>query len=99
MYDIAEIALVSPLRDGMNLVAKEYLATKHDKPGVLILSEMAGAAIELPEAIIINPNDTDQIESAILKALHMPDKEKKSVCNPCRSASPRKPSRNGPTTS
>ena len=77
MYDIAEIALVSPLRDGMNLVAKEYLATKHDKPGVLILSEMAGAAIELPEAIIINPNDTDQIESAILKALHMPKEEKK----------------------
>lgn len=77
MYDIAEIALVTPLRDGMNLVAKEYLATKHDKAGVLILSEMAGAAIELPEAIIINPNDTDQIESAILKALNMPTKEKK----------------------
>ena len=77
MYDIADIALVSPLRDGMNLVAKEYLATKHDKPGVLILSEMAGAAIELPEAIIINPNDTDQIESSILAALHMPEAEKK----------------------
>ena len=77
MYDIADIALVSPLRDGMNLVAKEYLATKHDKPGVLILSEMAGAAIELPEAIVINPNDTDQIESSILAALHMPEAEKK----------------------
>jgi len=77
MYDIAQIALVTPLRDGMNLVAKEYLATKCNKPGVLILSEMAGAAIELPDAIIINPNDTDQIEKAILQAINMPEKEKK----------------------
>ena len=77
MYDIAQVALVTPLRDGMNLVAKEYLATKCNKPGVLILSEMAGAAIELPDAIIINPNDTDQIEKAILQALNMPEKEKK----------------------
>ena len=58
LYDIADIAMVTPLRDGMNLVAKEYLATKRGKPGVLILSEMAGAAIELTDAIIINPNDT-----------------------------------------
>jgi trehalose-phosphatase/alpha,alpha-trehalose-phosphate synthase [UDP-forming] len=77
MYDIAEIALVTPLRDGMNLVAKEYLASKREKPGVLILSEMAGAAIELQEAITINPNDTDEIENAILQALTMPYKEKK----------------------
>ena len=77
MYDIAQIALVTPLRDGMNLVAKEYLATKCNKPGVLILSEMAGAAIELPEAIRINPNDTDQIENAILQSLNMPENEKK----------------------
>lgn len=76
MYDIADIALVTPLRDGMNLVAKEYLASKCNEPGVLILSEMAGAAIELQEAIIINPNDTDQIETAILQALKMPDEEK-----------------------
>lgn len=76
MYDIAEIALVTPLRDGMNLVAKEYLATKSRKQGVLVLSEMAGAAIELQDAIIINPNDTDQIESAILQALNMTEKEK-----------------------
>lgn len=77
MYDIAEIALVTPLRDGMNLVAKEYLATKNDKPGVLILSEMAGAAIELQDAITINPNDSDEIERAILEALRMPEEEKK----------------------
>jgi len=76
MYDISDIALVTPLRDGMNLVAKEYLASKCNKPGVLILSEMAGAAIELQDAIIINPNDTDQIENAILQALKMPEEEK-----------------------
>lgn len=77
MYDIADIALVTPLRDGMNLVAKEYLAAKRDQPGVLILSEMAGAAIELQDALIINPNDKDEIEKAILQALTMPIEEKR----------------------
>jgi trehalose 6-phosphate synthase/phosphatase len=77
LYDIADIALVTPLRDGMNLVAKEYLATKNRKPGVLILSEMAGAANELTDAIIINPNDTQEIESALLQALTMPGKEQR----------------------
>lgn len=72
MYHIADIALVTPLRDGKNLVAKEYLAVKRDAPSVLILSEMAGAAIELGEAIIVNPNDVGEIEHAILKALEMP---------------------------
>lgn len=76
LYYIADIALVTPLRDGMNLVAKEYIATKRDTAGVLILSEMAGASIELPDAIIINPNDPVQIESAILRALTMPEEEK-----------------------
>ena len=76
MYHTADIALVSPLRDGMNLVAKEYIATKHDNPGVLILSEMAGAAIELTDAIIINPNDTEQISDSIYKALTMDEEEK-----------------------
>lgn len=75
LYHLADIALVTPLRDGMNLVAKEYLASKRDKPGVLILSEMAGAAIELPEAILINPNDVGEIEEALTKALEMPEKE------------------------
>lgn len=77
MYHTADIALVSPLRDGMNLVAKEYIATKHDNPGVLILSEMAGAAIELTDAITINPNDTMQIEKAIYEALTMDEDDKK----------------------
>lgn len=75
LYYRADIALITPLRDGMNLVAKEYLATKHNTPGVLILSEMAGAAIELNEAIIINPNDINQIEQSIYEALQMPCKE------------------------
>ena len=77
MYNIAEIALVTPLRDGMNLVAKEYLACKGENNGVLILSEMAGAAIELQDAITINPNDAVEIEQAIVDALTMPEAEKK----------------------
>jgi trehalose 6-phosphate synthase/phosphatase len=73
MYHIADVALITPLRDGMNLVAKEYVAAKRDKPGVLILSEMAGAAIELSDALIINPNDTDMIADNIREALEMPE--------------------------
>ena len=57
MYALSDVALVTPLRDGMNLIAKEYVASRTDKTGVLILSEMAGAAKELGEAIIINPNN------------------------------------------
>ncbi|MCD8193923.1 MAG: bifunctional alpha,alpha-trehalose-phosphate synthase (UDP-forming)/trehalose-phosphatase, partial [Tannerellaceae bacterium] len=75
LYYIADIALVTPLRDGMNLVAKEYLAAKRDRPGVLILSEMAGAANELSDAIIVNPTDTKEIENAIVEALEMPEEE------------------------
>ena len=75
MYHIADIALITPLRDGMNLVAKEYIAAKRDTPGVLILSEMAGAAIELTDAIIVNPNDIEEIERAIMEALEMPEEE------------------------
>lgn len=75
LYHLADIALVTPLRDGMNLVAKEYLAAKNNLPGVLILSEMAGAAIELNEAIIINPNNIEEIEKSILEALEMSAEE------------------------
>ncbi|MDD2303315.1 MAG: bifunctional alpha,alpha-trehalose-phosphate synthase (UDP-forming)/trehalose-phosphatase [Prolixibacteraceae bacterium] len=76
LYHIANFAFVTPLRDGMNLVAKEYVAVKRDDPGVLVLSEMAGAAAELKEALIINPNDIDEIEGAFLDALTMPEEEK-----------------------
>ncbi len=75
LYNAADIALVTPLRDGMNLVAKEFAAAKRDTPGVLILSEMAGAAVELPEALIVNPTDTREIEFALHIALTMPEEE------------------------
>ncbi|MGH2568519.1 MAG: bifunctional alpha,alpha-trehalose-phosphate synthase (UDP-forming)/trehalose-phosphatase, partial [Bacteroidota bacterium] len=75
LYSIADVALVTPLRDGMNLIAKEYLASRTDGTGVLILSEMAGAAKELGEAIIINPNDRAEIAAALKEALEMPDAE------------------------
>lgn len=76
LYKAAHIALITPLRDGMNLVAKEFVASKEtDQRGVLILSEMAGAANDLPEALIINPNDINEIEQALVKALEMPEAE------------------------
>ena len=75
MYAMSHVALVTPLRDGMNLVAKEYVATRRDKTGVLVLSEMAGASKELPEAIIINPNNREEIADALKTALEMPCEE------------------------
>ena len=76
LYALADVALVTPLRDGMNLVAKEYVAAKNDLDGVLVLSEMTGASGELGEAVMINPNDIDQMATAIAKALEMPGDEK-----------------------
>lgn len=75
MYYLADAALVTPLRDGMNLVAKEFVAAKRDRPGVLILGEMAGAAVELTDALIVNPTDAGQIEDALRQALSMPEEE------------------------
>ena len=75
LYSLADVALVTPLRDGMNLVAKEYTATKADGKGVLILSETAGAAQELGEAIIINANNQEELAQALVKALDMPEQE------------------------
>jgi trehalose 6-phosphate synthase/phosphatase len=75
MYSASHIALITPLRDGMNLIAKEYVAARADKTGVLILSEMAGAAKELLEAVIVNPNDRNEIAEAIVEALEMPVEE------------------------
>lgn len=78
---VADIALLTPLRDGMNLVAKEYVATKQNKPGVLILSEMTGAVDELPEAIRINPNDIDAIVKSIKLGLKMPKSKQAEKIN------------------
>jgi trehalose 6-phosphate synthase/phosphatase len=74
-YRMAHVALVTPMRDGMNLVCKEFIASKLDKTGVLILSEMAGASKELSDAILINPNNINQMTEAIYKALIMPEEE------------------------
>ncbi len=77
LYAIADVMLVTPLRDGMNLVAKEYVAAKHRQKGVLVLSEMAGVASELTEALQVNPNNTKQIANAINQALKMKPSEQK----------------------
>jgi len=73
LYRASDVMLVTPLRDGMNLVAKEYVAARADGRGVLILSEMTGAASELGEALIINPNDIPEMADAIGTALEMPE--------------------------
>jgi trehalose 6-phosphate synthase/phosphatase len=75
LYSLAPIALITPLRDGMNLVAKEYLACKLDGTGVLILSEMAGAARELGEAVLINPNHRQEIAEALHEAVMLEPEE------------------------
>ena len=75
LYAKADVALVTPLRDGMNLVAKEYVASKKRRGGVLVLSEMAGAAHELSEAILVNPNDTTELMKSIYGALTMKKNE------------------------
>ena len=78
LYFIGDIALVTPLRDGMNLIAKEYIAVKGNNGGMLILSGMAGAVHELGEAIIVNPNNREQVAAAIKEALEMPLEEQKA---------------------
>lgn len=78
LYAHADVALVTPLRDGMNLVAKEYVASQQGTTGVLVLSELAGAVDELPESLVVNPNDTVSIVSAIQRALALPARQKKS---------------------
>lgn len=75
LYIISDIALITPLRDGMNLIAKEYIASREDKTGVLILSEMAGASSELGETIIVNPNDINDIVNALVAALEISKEE------------------------
>jgi trehalose 6-phosphate synthase/phosphatase len=75
LYSSADVALLTPLRDGMNLVAKEFIATKSNNKGVLILSEMTGASKELGEAISVNPNNIANTAEAIYKALNMPNNE------------------------
>jgi trehalose 6-phosphate synthase/phosphatase len=75
LYAGSHVALVTPLRDGMNLVAKEYLASRTDGTGVLVVSEMTGAAKELAEAIIINPHNVGEVAAALETALNLPESE------------------------
>ena len=77
-YRMADLAIISSVYDGMNLVAKEYIASKTDEKGVLILSEFAGASEELEGSILVNPYDLEEFSECIKKALTMPDKEKVS---------------------
>ena len=75
LYRLCDVALITPLRDGMNLVAKEFVASRPDQTGVLILSEMAGAAKEMGEAIIVNPFHREDFAKALEQALIMPVEE------------------------
>ena len=76
LYLAADVMLVTALRDGMNLVAKEYVAARYDNDGVLVLSEFAGASDELKQALKINPHDIEGMKSAILQAVHMTKAER-----------------------
>jgi trehalose 6-phosphate synthase len=78
IYRAADIGLVTPLRDGMNLVAKEFVAAQDEAdPGVLILSEFAGAAEEMKDALIVNPLSQEDVADAIRRGLEMPLDERR----------------------
>jgi trehalose 6-phosphate synthase len=70
LYRTADVMVVTPLRDGMNLVAKEYVAAREDGAGALVLSEFAGAAAEMDEAFLVNPHDVDGLKDTLLRAMH-----------------------------
>jgi trehalose 6-phosphate synthase/phosphatase len=81
LYQTADVGLITPLRDGMNLVAKEYVASRGNQDGVLILSELAGAASELGEAVLVNSVDKNEMAEAIVKALTMPHNDQQDKMN------------------
>lgn len=74
-YHLADVCLTTPLRDGLNLVAKEFVAAKRGQPGVLVLSEFAGCAVELPQAVLTNPYSQRAMDAALDQALAMSDEE------------------------
>lgn len=78
LYTTCHVALITPVRDGMNLVAKEYVATRTKQDGVLVLSEMAGASKEMNEALIINPNSFENLALNLKRALTMPIEEQQT---------------------
>ncbi len=77
LYRAADVMVVTPLRDGMNLVAKEFVTCRSDEDGVLVLSEFAGAAAEMGEALQVNPYDIETMSQAFSDALRMPEEERK----------------------
>jgi trehalose 6-phosphate synthase len=77
LHRLADFSMVTPLHDGLNLVAKEFLASRTDEKGVLILSRFAGAAEELTDALLVNPFSVDEMASAIGRALTMPRTEQR----------------------
>ena len=85
-YQAADVAWITPLADGMNLVCKEYVASRTDGDGVLVLSEFAGAAVELDGAVIANPYSHRSMDQAILAALDMPEDERRARMARLRSA-------------
>jgi trehalose 6-phosphate synthase len=76
LYLAADVLLVTALRDGMNLVAKEYVASRFDEGGVLVLSEFTGASDELKRALLVNPHDIDGLKDTILAAIGMPERDR-----------------------
>jgi trehalose 6-phosphate synthase/phosphatase len=84
LYRAADVMLVTPVRDGMNLVAKEFIASRDDGEGVLVLSEFAGASWELPEAIQVNPFDVEAAAESYYRALAMGPEERRSRLGPLR---------------
>lgn len=76
-YRAADIAWITPLRDGLNLVAKEFVAAKQGEPGVLVLSEFAGSAMELHDAVLVNPFSRTSLDRTLDQALDMPEQERK----------------------
>jgi trehalose 6-phosphate synthase/phosphatase len=84
LYSLADVAMVTPLIDGMNLVAKEYIACQQEKQGVLVLSEFAGAAQELPNALIVNPYNHNQVANSLHHALTLSEAEKEKMIQPMR---------------
>ncbi len=85
LYCVADVCLVTPMRDGMNLVSKEYVASRSDDTGVLILSEMAGASKELNDALLVNPNNVGDVMRAIVTAIQMPLEEQRARMSSMRS--------------
>ncbi len=84
LFQAADLMLVTPLRDGMNLVAKEYVACRNDAGGALVLSEFTGAYHELHQAFVCNPHDIEGLKQSIMRAIEMPDPQKRRIMRSLR---------------